>query len=210
MSHCCLLDNFQVLYPPGCAGAAAEDIFSSCTYTRMKNSTVPHQQQVMVLVQGLWVRAASAPHPGAAWKMDTDLCLSLFANLPFCPGTGKPQKGSTAGAEHSSAGSAHLMPMQSPFVWWKFSAARLQMRCSPLLAPELCKVVRAEQKTQLEQHVSWGLQSCVLVDGYCLGRRDRRDLNLAGVTWGCFCGFGKRSAPLLTLHSLREWAGVLD
>lgn len=174
------------------------------------NSTVPHQQQVMVLVQGLCVQPARAPLPGAVWKMDTDICQSLFSNLPFSPSTGKPPKGSVAGADRSSAGSVCLMTMKSPFVWRKFSAGHLQMYCSPLLVPELCKVAGAEQKIQSEQHVSWRLHSCVLVDGYCFGRTNHRGLHFAGVTWGCFCGFGKRNSPLLSIHSLQEWAGVLD
>ena len=202
VSHCCLLVNFQVVCYHLAVLGLLLIFFSSCAYTRMKNSTVPHQQQVMVLVQGLCVQAASAPRPGAVWKMDTDLRQSLFSSLPFSPGTSKPPTGSMASADHSSAGSACLTPMKSPFVWRKFSAAHLRMRCSPLLVPELCKVVRAEQKMQLEQHVSCRLQSYVPVDGYCLGHRNHRGLHLLGLTGGCFCGFGKRNSTLLTVHSL--------
>lgn len=128
MSRCFLLDNFQVVCYHlccVCCGCCCAYFFLLCLHVCI-NPAVPHQQQVTVLVQWLCVQAARTAHPGTVWKTDMDLCQSFFSILPFSPGTGKPQEGSMAAAEHSSASSAHLLPTKSSFVRRKFSAGRLQ------------------------------------------------------------------------------------
>lgn len=148
------------------------------------NSAVPHQQQVTALVQWLSVQAARTAHPETVWKTNTDFSSLSFSSLPFFPGTGKPQEGSMAAAEPSSA---HLLPTESSFVWRKFVTKMCQ---SPFLVPELCTVARAEWKP-------WRLQRHVLVDGYSLGHKNHRDLHLAGNTWWCFYGWRRRICPYI-------------